>query len=276
MILHIEQTISNGSHLFRITEHNQLLFTANTPFFNPITPMVGGTFSKLTLEDPQGHTLFSSRAETMDNLRESLKPLSYLFAGSKKLACYTIFDHNSQPHGAFFVEYSDLMKYKMVIAYHNTYISCYKRSLGRREVVSFYKDDTQVGQLTKPNCVVNNLDEYYLHFADGYENLSGVLAFFVIYYDFLYHNNNGEYRKGGYDSNIRYTYDKNSAKYDKDFLRRQFGEAEEQRIDQWIRQTYADAPKNSNFDLKKFWLIFGIGWGVCILIALIVLLIVLL
>ncbi len=274
MILHIQQTTANGTHLFRITEQNQLLYTADTPFFNPVTPVIGGPVSTLTLSDASGQVRFTSHAETVDNLKESLKPLSYLFTGSKKIACYTVSDYNGQQHGAFYVEFSELMKYKMVIEYRGKYISCFKRSMGKREVVSFYKDEVQVGQLTKPNCVVNQLDQYYLHFIDGYEEWTGILAFFVIYYDFLYHNSNGQYSKSSYQANITYTYDKNSSKYDKDFLRTQFGSAEEQRIDQWIRQVYADASQSSKADFKKFWLIFGIGWGVAIIITLLVLLII--
>lgn len=276
MILEIQQTYANEINQFKILEQNRILYNAATPFINPATPIGSNSLHQLSLTDPAGHVAFTTRYNVLENFKESAIPLSYLFKDSKKISKYSILDSSNNICGAFYLEYNALMSHKMCMEYHEQLITCFKRSVGDREVVSFYQAETQIGQLTKPNCVAKNLDHYFIHFIDGYQSWIPIISLFVIYYDFLYHNHSGEYMSKGYDNNKTYTYDKNNNKYNKDFIRNNFGESEYQRINTFIKQSYSNVHANSGFDIKKFWIIFAGGWAITILACLIILLIILL
>lgn len=107
-----------------------------------------------------------------------------------------------------------------------------------------------------------------LHFVEGYDAWMPMLAFFVIYYDFLYHNNSGEVFRG---KKVSYTvtFHKNSNKFDKNFILRHFGEAECARMDAVFK-----AGSSGGMNMKLFWLIFGLGWGAALLITGLILLLI--
>ena len=269
MILKINQTASNGNNHFLITSGENLLYQAHTPWF-PILPI--DSTAKLSLMNAQGEILYQTEYSFMNNLTEELIPYKYLFTGSQKFHCYTIVDTMGNQQGAFFVEAIGIMNQRICLEYQGKLLVGYKRSAGSMEYVSFYDDVTLAGQLSKSNKIVaDNKDHYMIHFVEGYEGLEPILAFFAIYYDFMYHNNSGEVHKG-YKSSYKVTYHKNNNKYDPDFISRNFGEEERLRMNEYFK---ASAAASSTLNMKTFWLIFGISWGVALLIAAIVLLLVL-
>ena len=92
----------------------------------------------------------------------------------------------------------------------------YRKEAGKKEVVSFYDGETQIGQLTKPNAVVNNCDCYLLHFLDNSLDRE-IVAFFTVYYDFLYHNHSGELMRGR-RTDVEYTFDRYNKMFNKNFI----------------------------------------------------------
>lgn len=269
MILKINQTASNGNNHFLITSEENLLYQAHTPWF-PIFPTDNSV--KLSLMNVQGEILYQTEYSFMDNLVEELIPYKYLFTGSQKFDRYTIVDTIGNRHGAFFIEAQGILDRRICLEYHGKLLVGYKRATGVMEYVSFYDGETLVGQMSKSNKIVaDNQDHYMIHFIDGYEGLEPILAFFTIYYDFTYHNNSGEVHKG-YKVTYKVSYHKNIDKYDPDFISRNFGIEENLRMNEFFKNS---AAASSTLNMKTFWLIFGIGWGVALLIAAIVLLLVL-
>ena len=236
MILRIEQTTANGSNNFEISQEGQLLFRASTPFYKPAAPIGGDFFRKLTLNDANGDELLYTNYDTVENAIASSKPLSWIYQYSKQVRRYTILNNMDQVIGGFYFEQVAVADTKYVLVFIDRIILCYRRKLGKKEVVSFYENDRQIGQITKPNAVYNNLDIYYAHFLDG-TLTPAIISLFTIYYDFLNHNHSGEIMVG-WRKNVSYNYDKNSKMYNKDFIRDNFGAEEDERLEQFIAGSY--------------------------------------
>ena len=117
----------------------------------------------------------------------------------------------------------------------------YRKEAGKKEVVSFYDGETQIGQLTKPNAVVNNCDCYLLHFLDNALDRE-IVAFFTIYYDFLYHNHSGELMRGR-RTDVEYTFDRYNKMFNKNFIADNFGKEENERVEQFIKDAYKSRKK---------------------------------
>ena len=237
MILQINQTAASGRNEFEIKENGQLLFRAAAPFYKPVTPVGGDVFRKLTLTGLDNSLLLSTDYNAAENLAAAFLPMSWLVKDSKQVRRYSVTDGSGQVIGRFYYEQSGVADTKLVIEHGDRLFVCYRKEAGKKEVVSFYDGDTQIGQLTKPNCVVNNLDRYLAHLLDGVLDQK-IISLFVVYYDFLYHNHSGEIAKGR-RANTTYTFDKNSKKYNKRFIAEHFGNDENERVEQFIKDAYS-------------------------------------
>ena len=269
MILEINQISANGKNLFEIIEGGQLLYQAHSPWL----PMITDAARKITMSDPAGQKVFETNYSFLENMSEAIVPFKYLLTGAQKFNQYSVVDADGKTIGAFYSELNGLIDKKLYLQRENRAIVGYRRSVGNKEVVSFYQNERQVGQLTRSNSTVNNQDRYLPHFLPGYESWLPILAFFTVYYDFMYHNNSGKVMIG-YSTKYVYTYDKNNKKYDKNFIRNNFGQAEDDRINGKGSNSMKAKASVGNLTMKQFWTIFGIGWGVAILTAVIILLIV--
>ncbi len=261
MILGINQVVSSGINKFEIKRDNQVIYRAETPW-KPIH------LKEFQLMDPSGEIIYTTKYATVQNMVSQFMPYKYLFTGEQEFERYGIVDTNGDEVGAFFVEKNGLLDAKICIEYLGKLIIGYKRSLGTMEYVTFYDGETVVGQLTKSNKIVaDNKDNYMIHFVDGYDSLETVLAFFVMYYDYRYYNNTANMHKG-YKVVYKKVYNKNIDKYDPDFIKNHFGEEELMRMDTFFKESIQTS---SSLNMKVFWIIFGVGWALAIIVALIIL-----
>ena len=237
MILQINQVTANGANNFEIFENGALLYKGFVPFYKPTVPVGGDTFRRLTLTDVNDSEILYTHYDTAENLAASVVPPSLTFGDSRQVRIYRIVDNNGHAVGAFYYEQSGAADRKLVAQYGGKTLACYLKEAGKKEIVSVYSGETQVGQITKPNCVFDHLDQYLAHFTDDFSDAK-IVSLFVIYYDYLFHNHSGEIAKGWY-ANKEYTFDKNSKKYNKKFIAGHFGMEEDARVEQFIRDTYA-------------------------------------
>lgn len=245
MILQVNQVMSNSCNQFEVVENDQVIFKGSAPFFKPDVPFVGGSvFRELRLTDVNGNLLLYTDYDEAANTAESAVPLKWLFTHSKQVRRYSIVNSADETIGEFYYEQVGVWDTRLVIRFGDRVVIGYKKEIGKKEVVSFYENDVQIGQLTKPNCVFDNLDRYFLHFSSDTLRRE-VIGLFVIYYDFMYHSNSGSIHIG-WDAHTTYTYDKNNDKYNKDYIKEQFGEEENERVEKFISDTY-DARKNYKF-----------------------------
>lgn len=241
MILQIKQVTANGENCFEIFESGQLIYKGSAPFYKPITPIGGDAFRKLSLTDANDTEILFTHYDATKNLAASAIPLSWLFKDSKNVRLYSVIDNVGNTVGAFYYEQAGVGDRKLVMQYGEKVLACYLKEAGKKEIVSIYDGEVQVGQITKPNCVINNLDQYLAHFTDNF-SYSEIISLFVIYYDFIFHNHSGEIATGWY-ANTEYTFDKNSKKYNRKFIADNFGKDENDRVEQFIKDTYASRKK---------------------------------
>ena len=237
MILQVNQATANGRNQFEILENGQLLFRGSAPFYNPGIPIGGDVFRKLTLTDALNRPILYTDYNAVENLAASAVPMSWLFKGAKQVCRYSVLNGEDQIVGRFYFEQTGIAKTKYVMEWRGRLIACYLKRAGKKEVVSFYDGETQIGQLTKPNAVVNNLDCYLLHFLDNSLDRE-IAAFFTIYYDYLYHNHSGEIVKKSRRSDVEYTFDRYNKMYNKNFIAENFGKEENERVERFIKDAY--------------------------------------
>ena len=237
MILQINQIAANGRNQFEILENGQLLFRGSTPFYNPGIPIGSDVFRKLTLTDLMNRPILYTDYNAVENLAASAVPMSWLFKGAKQVCRYSVLNGEDQIVGRFYFEQTGIAKTKYVMEWCGRLIACYLKGAGKKEVVSFYDGETQIGQLTKPNAVVNNLDCYLFHFLDNSLDRE-IAAFFTIYYDYLYHNHSGEIVKKSRRSDVEYTIDRYNKMYYKNFIAENFGKEENERVERFIKDAY--------------------------------------
>ena len=267
MIFEVRQTTSAGSNTFDIISGNNLLFRANATWF----PMGIDKNNKVILTDPNGNMIFQTQYSLIDNLAESSVPFKFLVTGEQKFSQYQVIDVNGNAIGCFYDVRKSFLDSRMCISFGGRVIYGYDRELGYREVVSLYENDVQIGQITRTQKVVDNLDWYIVHIVPQYDSLLPLMAMFTVFYDYCYHNNSGQFVKGTYVSKT-YTYDYNSKKYNKDFIRQNFGEQEHERLEAFINRKVEF--KVGNLTMKQFWIIFALGLGLVIAAVAIVFLII--
>ncbi len=266
MIFEVRQTNSGfNNNTFQIIEGDQLRFTASAHF--------EGIIGKMLMYNPAGEKLFETSYDLLENISESAIPYKFLFTGQQKFGQYKIMNNFDQQLGCFYSEKNGLLAKKTILECGGTVMEAYRRSIGTKEVISLYINDAQIGQISRSNITVNNRDCYLLHILPGYESWMMLLSFFVIYFDFRYHNNNGEVVIGKKVQMV-YTYDKNNDKYDPDFVRLHFGQEEEDRINGSGPGSIRPEGNGMGMSMKTFWIIFGVGWGVALLAAAIILLVI--
>ena len=235
MILQVNQTAANGNNIFEILENGQLLYRGTSPFFT-LGKLGGDALRKLTLTDAMKRPILYTDYNVCENPVASAIPMSWLFKGAKQVRRYSVLNGENEIVGRFYHEQTGIAKSNLVMEWRGKLIAGYRKEAGKKEVVSFYDGDTQIGQLTKPNAVVDNRDCYLLHFTDNSLE-SEIAAFFTIYYDFLYHNHSGEIMKGT-RKNVEYSFDLYNKKYNKKFISENFGKEENERVEQFIKDAY--------------------------------------
>ncbi len=252
MILGINQTKSTGKNTFSITEDGFPLYTAETPW-TPIHKL------EISINDESGQAVYKTKYSFWENFTEELIPFKYLFTGSQKFEQFSVIDTEENIVGSFYIEVNGLWDSKVCIKYGDKILVGYRVGTGFDENVTFYNGETVVGQLTKSNgMIADNKDNYMIHFIDEYIELKPLLAFFVIYYDFRYHNNTGEAFKG-YKVSYNKSLHKNVDKYDMDFISRNFGDSAVQQMNNFFSESVEKQKKKMSKGMKLFWTLFGVG-----------------
>ena len=252
MILGINQIKSTGKNEFSITEDGFPIYRAETPWA-PVHKL------EISISDESGQAIYTTKYSFMENFTEELIPFKYLFTGSQKFDQFTVMDAEENAVGSFYIEVNGLWNSNVCIKYGDKILVGYRVGTGCDENVTFYDGETVVGQLTKSNgMVVDNKDNYMLHFIDEYSELKPLLAFFAIYYDYRYHNNTGEVfagKKVSYNKSLH----KNVDKYDMEFITRNFGTSAVRQMNDFFKGSVEKSKKHMSKNMKLFWTLFGVS-----------------
>lgn len=242
MIIKIHQTQSNGKNLYEISDESGVLFHARAPWLEINLPFNADNLRKLSMTDPAGQIVYTTKYSVLENVLEGALPLKYLWTGEQRFRQYSIHGRDGVV-GSFYGRVNGFFDGKCCIENNGRIILGYSVSKGSYEVVCFYDGEKQIAQLTKYHVVSNNLDQYYLHILDDCRDLVPILSFFAIYYDYHNYNNGGELVYKKTEVRIKYTYSKANRYYDPNWIACHFGEAEALRLREELERLRGDAMK---------------------------------
>lgn len=192
MILDVKQTKSFKNNEFEIVRNNYVIYRAKTSW---IKIMELDSKNKVTLTAPDGNMLFHTKYSVVDHFFEYSLPFKYWRTGERKFCEYQVLDASEKFTAVFYTVERRLYDIRLCIAFGDRVIYGYNKDTGLRNTVSFYENDVQVGQLIHYNVVEDNLDQYYVHFLPEYDNLEPLIAMYTVFYDFLYHHHNAQFKK---------------------------------------------------------------------------------
>lgn len=271
MTITIQQTKSNIENKFEIKCGDEVLYYAKAPWMGISAPFISEDFRKLVFTDLNGKQIYYTEYNILDNISELALPFKYLFSRSQKLCKYDVMGQNGK-EGSFFTLVSGLLDSKLCFEYGGKIFTGYTTKNGRFSAVSIYNDeDIQIAQITKPLAVIDNLDIYYLHIIDEFGFLLPVLSFITVYYDYVNYSNSGKAKKGYTEVTYKVTYGVNDAKYDPDWIAKQFGREVSDALNQEIQTRWISASEKVRRIFKVIGICFLIGISVAAVITFFVL-----
>lgn len=261
LVFEVNQVKTVGENLFEVVKDGQVLYHAKAPW---VPGLLHDALHQLYISTPEGEAVYRTSYQLWENVKEELIPFKNLLMDRKLSHIYSIIDKDDKVIGSVYTELKGFWDGKIMLQLGEKAIVGYRKSMGKMELISFYdaETDSQIGQLMRPNKVVDNKDRYMLHFVDGYDTYLPVMAFFTVYCDFLWHNNTGEAMMGT-KIQYNYTYGPNDHKVNENFVLEQFGQAEVDRMNSILNPPTMVGPLN----MKQFWTIFAIGWLVALLLV---------
>ncbi len=249
MIAKVKQVKANLENNFEIYENDVLKYKATAPWMNLRLPFQAENMRELTLQNEFGESGLTTRYDVFDNILNEAIPMKYLVGLSTILDKYEIIKSGANI-GAFYILRASAWDKAFFVELNGKIFKGYSVAAGFKEVVVFFDDEKQIAQITKPLSTVNNLDEYLLHILDDYKELFEIFAFFTIYYDYKKYNNSGEIVGKSAEISFKYTFGKNSKKYDENWILNNFGADEVQNIENTISGSQSQAKTQIKSTLK--------------------------
>lgn len=227
MILEVKQTNAVKHNEFDVIRDGNVIYRGNASWWKILEI---DKLNKVNLTDPEGNVLLHTRYKMIDTFLGFTIPFKRQKGPEKKFCMYEILDASEQVKAVFYSVENAAKDVRLCLSFGGRVIDGYRRCMGLKEVVSFYENDTQIGQITRSRTVVDHLDQYYVHFLPEYDQQLPLIAMYAVFYDFLYHNNSGNIGKNTKTISLAYTHDGYDDKYQPDFIRNHFGEQEDERI----------------------------------------------
>lgn len=269
MIINVNQIRANGKNEFEIKVNGESKYQAKTPFFKTGIPFGIDNLRSLELIGLNGEVLYTTEYSVKDNLKESINPLKFLTKDGQKFCEMSIVDNDGCKCGSVYSKLDGLWKEKYCLGINNEILFGYSVDKGNIRAISFYKDDKQIAQITKPFYRVNRLDTYYIHLLDEYTYMAELLSFFVIYLDYCEYGSGNELYYNGMEISKEYSYNKNNKFYNKNWIKNQFGEEEDIRFKTLINTKRHEIKDEMKCKVKKILLLIGSMWLVIVIIALV-------
>ena len=203
MIIDVMQSSADMKNTFNIYKNGNLEMVANTPFLD-----IKGIFNLENLRQTQvfdlnNNLIYRTDYKYVSSQLEELIPFKYLFSGSQKFSQYSIIDRNNTICGDIFFEQTGLTKNCIIVKTQGLVLQCFCVDKGKINHICIYNGEVQIGEILKPNIVINGLDSYRLVLKDEYSNLSDILINLILYVDRLSYNSSYIINRS---TNINYTY----------------------------------------------------------------------
>ncbi len=192
MLICVNQIKSNGSNQFEIEIDGNLKYYAKVPWTSVRRPFGIRNIRKLKVMNTEEEIIYTADYNIVENVSELMIPCGYLSDNSQKFVKIDILDKYSKNCGTIYTKANGFFDTKICITLNDETFLGYDVSKGNIRTISFYKDDIEIAQITKPLSVRENLDCYYIHLLDEYSYISDIISSFVIYFDYVYYGHTDE------------------------------------------------------------------------------------
>lgn len=269
MIIDVKQTCAELKNEFEIMYDGKLVYRASLPFIKISGLFDAEKLREIKVFDLNNNLKFKSTYNYISNKAEEFIPYKYLVTNSQKFNQYKFVDNQDNVKFEIYYEQVEIGLGSQVIKMDNKFYNCYGVRDGYISHLSIYDEDLQVGELLKPNVVIDGKDNYRIYLKKEYSYLADSLAVLALYLDRIAYNSSyiaNESQTVTYEK----SYSKANKFYDKDWVLNNFDsktyfenvEKEEQMV-----------KKNVKEYSKKLLTIMGIAWGVIIILVVILLII---
>lgn len=268
MIIDINQTNAEKKNEFEILYNNQKVYSAVTPFItiNGIDNLE--KLRQIQVLDNNGKEKYISKYNYIGNKIEEFIPLKYIVTKSQKFDQFIILDvtNNTEVFSIYF-EMKELFNGSYIIKMNDKIYNCYLIEDGYIIRMPIYDGDVQIGELLKPQLVINAKDEYRAYIKDEYSYLANAVMMLALYLDRLQFNSSYIKYKG-----MEITYSKSYSKvnkyYDANWIINNFEATEYfNNLQTNIKKSKQQIKKQAS----KTFITIGIIWSCILIITLIIL-----
>lgn len=269
MVIDVKQTVSEKKNEFEIFYDDELIYKAKLPFINITGSLSFEKLREIKVFDLNNNLKYKTEYNYIKNRIEEFIPLKYLFTSSQRFNQFVF--SNDGTEFEIFVEQTELFLSSIIVKVKNEIYNCYGTSDGYINHLSIYYNGKQIGELLKPNVIIDGKDTYRIYLKDDYNRLADMFSMLALYLDRLAYNSSYIIYKGQ-EISYKKTYSKANKYYDKNWVINNFNSKEY--LDN-INKQALEIKQKVKYNLKKTLSIMGIGFGIILLIVAIVLIIVL-
>ncbi len=232
MKIEVLQVESEGKNEFEIRYNDILQYKATLPFISVKEPLSLDKLRKIKVFDTDNNEIYTTDYKYIENLKEEFVPMKFLITGSQKFN-QLLFISDKKIIKIYY-EDKALWDNRYVIEMNDKKYFCYSIEDGYIRHFPVYDGDTQIGEALKSNIVIDGKDEYCCYLKDGYESISDGIAALLLYLDRSLYNSAYLVNKS-YNLSKAYSYNKTNKFYDKEWVKKNFGDEFYKKVDEDVR-----------------------------------------
>ncbi|MHC1682624.1 MAG: hypothetical protein AB6733_06710 [Clostridiaceae bacterium] len=248
------KAVEKNKDIYEISVDGVLKYFGETPKRPSIRIIEINDMKKIKLMNIDGEIIYNASCGINEDLLKTNRPFIDKYKVKEIFLQMDILDKSNKYYGSICGMKSDIDS-TLCFIFNNEEYLVYDMSKGKVEIISIYKDNLQIAQITKPIYASGNLDCYYIHLQNEYAYIMNIISIFGIYYDFVYHYGN-ENRK--YDSGVTYTFSSNNKYYNRLWISEQFGQEEHNNFLKLLKEkhgaTITDCTKKFIFGMIAFFI----------------------
>jgi len=267
MVIDVIQSSAEMKNAFQIYYNGVQRYNAMTPFMSIEGAFGVDKLREIKMYDLNNNEIYKTNYNYIANRIEEFIPLKYIATNSQRFNQYMITDSNGNEKFSVYFEMQEIFKGSYIIKMNDRILNCYEIEDGYAVHFPIYDGDKQVGEILKYQFRTDGKDTYRAYLFDEYQELSDAISMLILYLDRMKYNSSYISCKGT-EFTYSKSYSKVNAYYNPEWILSNFdATAYFNNMESQIRAIKDETKKKA----KKILTIIGIGWGITILIVLIIL-----
>ena len=183
MVIDVKQIKSEKENEFDIFYNQQLKYKAELPFIILNDAFNIERLSKIRVLDLDDNEVYKTSYNYIENQKEELIPVKYILKKPQKFYQINVLNQKNVECFLIYFMMEELFKGTYIIKINNKQYNCFYVEDGYVIHVLIYDEATQIGELLKPQVVINGKDEYRVYLKDEYQFLNDAITMLALYID---------------------------------------------------------------------------------------------